>query len=918
MRSSTSIFTILTSLVTMSLLTSCGSSSAPDQPTVLGTPPDKAILGAEFFYNFGAFGGDQPPTFSLSNAPSWLALENTTNKARTGIILSGVPGITGGRVGEADLGPNKNITVVVNDGKLFGSGTFDITVEHNALTIDKPVLTEGEGFASDEPITPSEACVRPDTSLQGSWTQDIQFYNPDGTPKAIESRTYPTHPALIKVQLTAPPVEPVSVAFELRTNFNPATCDLPNTVPHKKCEFSIPNLGKTELPLPGHNAVDVIATSGTLTPPDYIQYGADKLSGVVTFGQGIKTCFIPVEVVEDPFPETAEFFEVRLTEVRQGLASLNANGASASATIQIDDNESLVSFDLDADTINEKDGVFTDYVAKLDKPSDKELFVRLIAGAGSSTATSTDFRFFVPEPPANPADDNGSNFIQSDLLRFAPNETEVTFRIEAPVNDGDPFENDPNRDDDLIAVTVDRPASFGEENFARASENETIRVSINEWLNNTTIGQAGDFVPAHIAVGDNGRVFVAGTLGGRVELRVYNRFGAQQPPILAPFNTGSSLQLDPDISFRLRNFSVGSNLESRREVAVAFTIQGALASTTAVGGADIGLAVFRRDAEAPGYTNIWNYQTGSTGDDVLKSVRIDDSGTVFLAGNTTTNWAADVSSDPVRQAQLTQEVTLKGGSDVFVQRVDNQDTQGAKAWTRLVGSPLNERLVALGATFNFVYPIAITSGGNLASTGPFGDDDLFFAGINDPVAELNPKRTIGTELKDEFNDGTVFGNQMWAVGQGPARYSVVDTELSADTVAANSVGGLVINSSLSGVLNGVLNLNDKNDTPNAIENLLAIDAFGTGSAIAAGFTSGEFETGVNTQGSTDAIVARVTQATGLEENWRLQFGGMDAERVIDVAVYQDREAVVLVEVDDGSTKRWELRLLTTNGVLLTN
>ncbi|CAN0604489.1 unnamed protein product, partial [Ectocarpus sp. 12 AP-2014] len=106
--------------------TGCKTDTGPDDPTILGDPPTEAYLGVEYYYNFGAFGGERILDFSLTNAPSWLALEDTSNKARPGIIMRGVPGLSGGARGDADLGKQENINLLTTDGERAGMQPFDI------------------------------------------------------------------------------------------------------------------------------------------------------------------------------------------------------------------------------------------------------------------------------------------------------------------------------------------------------------------------------------------------------------------------------------------------------------------------------------------------------------------------------------------------------------------------------------------------------------------------------------------------------------------------------------------------------------------------------------------------------------------------------------------------------------------------
>ena len=65
----------------------CKTEKDPDQPTILGIPPATAC------------GGEDILDYTLTNAPSWLALEDTSNKARQGVIMRGVPGLSGGTRG---------------------------------------------------------------------------------------------------------------------------------------------------------------------------------------------------------------------------------------------------------------------------------------------------------------------------------------------------------------------------------------------------------------------------------------------------------------------------------------------------------------------------------------------------------------------------------------------------------------------------------------------------------------------------------------------------------------------------------------------------------------------------------------------------------------------------------------------------
>ncbi|MEC7432966.1 MAG: hypothetical protein VYC10_06595, partial [Pseudomonadota bacterium] len=167
--------------------TGCKTEKDPDQPTLLGAPPTTAYLGVEYYYNWGAYGGESILDYSLTNAPSWLALEDTSNKARQGIIMRGVPGLSGGNRGEADLGQTENIEIVTTDGRMAGFQPFDIEVKRNVITLDGANLKEGESQASEDES--EERCAVPELDA-GSYSYELQKFTDEGAPDGTESVTY--------------------------------------------------------------------------------------------------------------------------------------------------------------------------------------------------------------------------------------------------------------------------------------------------------------------------------------------------------------------------------------------------------------------------------------------------------------------------------------------------------------------------------------------------------------------------------------------------------------------------------------------------------------------------------------------------------------------------------------------------------
>lgn len=180
----------------------CKTEKDPDQPTILGIPPATAYLGVEYYYNFGAYGGEDILDYTLTNAPSWLALEDTSNKARQGIIMRGVPGLSGGARGDADLGKLTGINLVSTDGQMAGAQPFDIEVNYNALSLEADTFTEGA--TPINPDTRREHCALPDMETAGEHSFTINTYDGNGDVSGTRDLTLPTRPVFAKVILDRP------------------------------------------------------------------------------------------------------------------------------------------------------------------------------------------------------------------------------------------------------------------------------------------------------------------------------------------------------------------------------------------------------------------------------------------------------------------------------------------------------------------------------------------------------------------------------------------------------------------------------------------------------------------------------------------------------------------------------------------
>src|SRR5690606_5342262 len=510
----------------------CKTEKDPDQPTLLGAPPTTAYLGVEYYYNWGAYGGESILDYSLTNAPSWLALEDTSNKARQGIIMRGVPGLSGGNRGEADLGQTENIEIVTTDGRMAGFQPFDIEVKRNVVTLDGANLKEGESQASDDES--EERCAVPELD-EGTYSYALPLFADDGsTPEdpdsPSETVTYPTKRAYAKVTLDQPSVTEVKIAFELRSEFDPAACDNDETDPaHQDCRYSRANTGTAII------GEDLVALSdeanhpvdGEGNPLEYIEYdssGSVATSGVVTLKPGITECYIPFEVVDDLIPEPTEVATMVLTEVRQGIASLGNGSVEVKANLSIEDNEPVLSIETVNGGIRDTINIETtrEYRAILTGDRETEFKARLTRmGSLTGVFEPETFRIMQDDPDAP------GELKENNELVFPEEKNEIVFSVEA-LN----YQNLAEvLDDNAAPIGVDVDYQAGRAGYARGASETLLRLNLNRLI--APLAWNDGFVATDVALGHEGRLFVAGYLPGnnQVQVRIYDQAGTERQTV---------------------------------------------------------------------------------------------------------------------------------------------------------------------------------------------------------------------------------------------------------------------------------------------------------------------------------------------------------------------------------------------------
>ena len=875
----------------------CKTEKDPDQPTILGIPPATAYLGVEYYYNFGAYGGEDILDYTLTNAPSWLALEDTSNKARQGIIMRGVPGLSGGARGDADLGKLTGINLVSTDGQMAGAQPFDIEVNYNALSLEADTFTEGA--TPINPDTRREHCALPDMETAGEHSFTINTYDGNGDVSGTRDLTLPTRPVFAKVILDRPSVTRVAVAFELTSDYDASSCDPGVTAPHQRCDHSKANVGDA---IPGQDIVALGSNSDPLLEDlSYLTYETDSTGvytgGVITFEPGITECYIRLEVADDSFPEPTESTHLKLTEVRSGLAGLGETNGGVRATLVIDDNEPKVHLETTAggarDALNVGDS--RTYVARLTGEREGAVYAKLKHTDDSAARLGTEFSTTLP----------------SDKLVFMEGEDEVTFTIN--VTDPGSYSNTgPN--DRFILLGLDTAFQLGRENYVRAASEDMLRININELTSPLVTNSGNEFVATDIAVGHAGKIFVAGYNSAdndRVQVRLYSQKGdlLQRLDVSAPADQLS--EPEPVVGLAKRQVTKGNIKSDRFELVVAYSTDSAVVGTTEHGGMDVVSSLYWYDEASNGgeYVKTWATRTGTTGDDLVRWVGINStSGFVVIAGETDGEWP---------------EQTSAGGVDSYLQRIDSQADGNSfvpkLAWTRQVGSSANDQVA--GADAEGASQLLFGSArGSVNGESSLGGEDAYFYTTASQEGGLTLNQR-GTDADEQVTSGVLEGATLWLLGNGSNRYTVTLGEEDSSSLTStpdSSESGFVLGYTLSGEVIRAFNLNDEGDVSQ--ERFAVLSGF-SGDLVAAGSTDGDFTGYAGTSGSSTAILARMSLVAEPEpdaENslfrneWRYQLSVGDSE-VKRLANYRDDEIVALTR--QGSD--WLILLFSPEGVLLT-
>ena len=869
-------------LITPLLLAGCGDTSqSPEDPRILGVPPQVAYLGVDYSYNFGATGGDNLLNYSLVNNPSWLALDATTNNARKGIVLRGVPGITGGGSGEDDLGNYDRIRITTNDGNLLGDTAFTIEVRHNALEVAETTLTEGQANEPTVDRDSEEVCDIPDMDV----TREIpvehdNLVQADGDSYASQTNQYNTYRSLIRVDLAQPSVKPVTVRFRVSDDQDRSNefCEDPDTA--GPCEYQGSNRGRAifgeDFFLNG-NAPNYQG-GGFPEPPEYIEYlneGETGATGLLNFEAGQTTCFIPVWVHDDNLAEETETFNVELERVTEGMASLSEDGAVASQRVNIEDETPTVS--LEEDTLVLSEGISQTVTATLSRPNDTgETLYALLEAV---------------DEEGEPADDDFAELPHK--MSFAPGDKEVTFDLTADEGDSDDSgagNNDALKEEVVRELRFNREFQFGRDGAARTTDAAS-NATINEWTSDVPDSElASDFEIKRLVAGEIGEVYVAGDDGsGRIGVQSINRLGEAAPladeediVALGELNGGADWPASSgkgiDLAFASQSTGTSNAPEITRYLGLAYPVDGDPATGFA--------ALFR--------SRISTEDTDGDGED--ETVRSDASEDLL--------WEFDAFGNNWHQQAL---AVSAGGSlyaaglgnnqdPIRMTRIDTEEDNGNITSDQVWSQDLEASESTIAGLFTGSISGTLLVGDNLGQVDPdtaVGSRDFFLLGRDDG-GSTNERVQFGIEDDDRVKVADSSGDRVWLAGESSHLYEMNDfggVERAGNARAAP----FVLTVDRTGSVQGVLHPNELEDE-SGMETIQALTVSGN-DAVLGGQIEGEgaYLMAVRYSNPQD------DDESSLRKVWRVDIS--DADSVIDVDYFRNRKVFVVLEVGGGQIIR---------------
>ena len=248
-----------------------------------------------------------------------------------------------------------------------------------------------------------------------------------------------------------------------------------------------------------------------------------------------------------------------------------------------------------------------------------------------------------------------------------------------------------------------------------------------------------------ITTGSGGAIYVAGYTWGNLDGQT-NSGG--QDAFVTKYNTDGTKAWTRLLGTSGNDTAWSVTTGSDGAIYVAGYISGNLDGQTNSGGQDAFVTKYNADG-----TRLWTRLLGTSGTDYANSVTTGSDGAIYVAGYTSGNLDGETNS---------------GGQDAFVTKYN---TDGTKAWTRLLGTSGNDTASSVTTGSNGAIYVAGYTNGNLnGQTNSGGTWDAFVIQLNDDVqystsytlksSEINLTLTGSGNINGTGNslNNTLFGN----------------------------------------------------------------------------------------------------------------------------------------------------------------
>lgn len=571
----------------------------------------------------------------------------------------------------------------------------------------------------------------------------------------------------------------------------------------------------------------------------------------ITLEAGVSACLTMVDIFDDSLIEGEQLFDVTITEVLEGWVEMPGKG-----DITIVDDEPELVFEGASEYVTEGKTSQT-YTYELSEAVDYEISVDLHAAA-VSTAKPEDYT------------------INPNTLIFPANTTKATFSVDIE-DDGDndpPPAKGPGSLDEVVVVEAEVASVF---------ELTPLTITINEWATEIqTASLTAGAVSNAVVIDAESDVVVLNTDNNEATLIMFDRVGNPLPftsdPAESVITSGGNETAVDAAYITAANAS--------RDIYVVLNTSGYIGDE--VGGVnkgdqDVVVRKYSRFTGSRVYGVEWTKQFGSTEEDLAAGIEVDVNGNVYVFGTT--------------KGSLETGVSNKGQKDAFIY-VYKED--GSFAWSRMLGSTLDDVPTGVVSTVNFAFLAGYTQG-VIAGASSVGSVDAFEAQYR-VDGTFQSVRQWGTVYDDYVTATTGNEFQRWSAGHTKGDLTQQNSGVFDSSVPRNSIDSFFLNYDLLNQLDGLSMFGDSSLEDQAV----AIRSIGS-TAIVGGFTKGVLSGQVSAGGDDAYLVGLNSEVIDASPEWVAQFGGAGDDSVISMADQNLNKLMVLWKKSDGGLTTYQLK-----------